>query len=47
MANRDIKNGKISKQFEKNLRKLYPYRSLYKATKELNKVLEEMIYGVK
>ena len=45
MANKDIKNGvAISKTFEKNLRKLYPYKSIYKATKELNKVLEKMIY---
>jgi len=47
MKNNDKKLCRISKQFEDNLKKLYPYRSLYDATKELNKKIEEMLYGTK
>lgn len=33
------------KDFERNLRKRFPYKSMYQITKELNDVLEKMIYG--
>lgn len=38
----------ISKQFEQNAKKVFPnYKSMYEITKELNKLLEEAIYGKK
>ena len=43
----DKKRMTVDKDFEKNLIKLYPYRSFRQATKELNEILQEMLYGKK
>lgn len=44
---RDKKQVWVFKPFEKNVRKKFPYKSMYEITKELNKLLEDMIYGKK
>lgn len=41
---RDVKQAKISKQFDKTARKKFPYKTMYQITKELNKMLEDMLY---
>ena len=40
-------SGVVSLDFEKNVRKMFPHKSLFHATKELNKTLEEMLFGSK
>ncbi len=48
MAQRDFSHPIVFKKFEENARKLFPNRkSMYQVTKELNEVLEEMLYGKK
>ena len=42
---REGKQARIYKPFEKNAKKIFPYKSMLEVTKELNKILEEMIYG--
>lgn len=44
---RDHTKSWISKEFEKNARKAFPNRSMYQITKELNAILEDLIYGKK
>ena len=44
---RDTKRISVFKPFEENARKQFPYKSMYQITKELNKMLEDMIYGTK
>jgi len=42
------KQACISCEFEKNARRAFPnYKSMYEITKELNKLLEQAIYGKK
>lgn len=40
----DRKLANISKSFDSNARKAFPYKSMYQITKELNKMLEKVIY---
>ena len=42
---KDIKLAKISRKFERTVRKKYPFMSMYEITLELNKRYEELIYG--
>lgn len=43
----DRKISIICSDFERNARKKYPYKSMYQITKELNKMLEDLLYGKK
>jgi len=36
---------RVYEPFEKNAKRLFPYKSMLNVTKEINKILEEMIYG--
>lgn len=44
-------NGKkqiwVDKDFEKNARKAFPYKSMYEITKQLNKLLEDALHQTK
>ncbi len=44
---KEEKQARIFKPFEKNAKRLYPYKSMLDITKELNKILEEALYGRK
>lgn len=44
---RKHKHQRIYEPFEKNAKKLFPNKSMLEVTKELNKILEEMLYGKK
>ena len=46
MAKRDFKKIQVYAPFEDNARKLIPFKSMYEVTKELNKMLEERLYGI-
>lgn len=46
MAKRDFKKAQIYTPFEENARKLFPFKSMYQITKELNIYLEEKLYGI-
>lgn len=37
----------VCQEFEKTVRKMFPYSSMYKITKQLNSQLEELLYGFK
>lgn len=37
----------VDKDFARNIRKVYPHKSFRNATKNLNDILEEMLYGTK
>ncbi len=39
------KNQRVDRGFLDNLKKLHPDKSCREATKELNKILQEMLYG--
>ncbi len=41
------KRERIDKEFAENIKKLHPDKSFREATKELNKVIQEMLYGPK
>lgn len=41
------KQARIFKPFEKNAKRLYPNQSMVDVTKEINKILEELIHGRK
>lgn len=43
----DRKLSRISTSFERSARKVYPYKSMYQITKELNKLLENVLYETK
>lgn len=43
----DKKLERVSKDFAKTVRKIYPYSSMYNITKHLNNQLEELLYGIK
>lgn len=42
-----VTHGRINKEFASNMKKLYPHRTMTDATRELNKVLEDILYGKK
>ena len=42
---KEEKQARIFIPFEKNAQKLFPHKSMLDVTKELNKILEEFIYG--
>lgn len=44
---RDTEHARIDKRFKKNLRRWFPNVSVAKATKRINNVLEELMYGFK
>lgn len=44
---KEEKQARIFKPFEKNAKRLFPNKSMLNITKEINKILEEMIYGKK
>lgn len=43
----DRKLTRVSRLFEKNARKAFPYKSMYQITRELNKLLENVLYETK
>lgn len=44
---KEEKQARIAKAFEENAKKIFPNKSMVDVTKELNKILEEFIYGRK
>ena len=47
MMTKSLETQRIDPEFSRNLKRLYPGLSHKKATKELNKVLEKMLFGIK
>ncbi len=44
---RNYKQARIYKPFEDTAKKLFPHKSMSEVTKEINKILEEIVYGKK
>lgn len=44
---RDRKMEQVYTPFAENARKAFPYRSMYDITKQLNKLLEEVMFGTR
>lgn len=42
---RDRKRVWVDKEFEQSAKKIFPCKSMYQVTKELNKMLEDVLYG--